>query len=245
MIARWNRHYSAKIETERSRTPDFKDKIPKLFWRGGDSGLNVPLWKHYSKAKWLLMQVAPLEEGKHDDRGVDQMATDQRNETNWFRWPRLGLCILSNQVPALIDAKITNSHYPHLAELYRNADIMAPHRIPIEEQLAFKYVIHIDGSSTSDRLHWMLKSKSLVFIQETPIKVWAHRGLVAYKHYIPVQEDLSNLVDQILWAEQHSEKAAEIVEAANDFASLWMNFDAVAYYFHTALHSYATTVWEG
>ena len=40
---------------------------------------------------------------------------------------------------------------------------------------------------------------------------------------------MSNLVDQILWAEQHSEKAAEIVEAANDFASLWMNFDAVGY----------------
>lgn len=229
MIAGWNRKYLAKIQSAQWNTPDFSDKIPQLFWRGGDSGMQFPSWDKLTKEMWM------------NDFQSNTMA-EQRNETNWFLWPRVRLCLLSTLVPSLVDAKITNSHFPSLNEIYLNAKITA-HRIPIEDQLQHKYAIHIDGSGASDRLYWMLKSKSLVFIQETPIKIWVHRGLIPYQHYIPVKEDLSDLIDQILWAEGHPEESAAIVEAADHFASMWMNFDAVVYYFYQALKQYST-VWQ-
>eukprot|EP00397_Hematodinium_sp_SG-2012_P054142 GEMP01065093.1.p1 GENE.GEMP01065093.1~~GEMP01065093.1.p1 ORF type:complete len:278 (+),score=45.52 GEMP01065093.1:299-1132(+) len=240
MLAGWNRKYTTQIQTARENTPEFRDKIPKLFWRGGDSGMQYPSWKYMTKEKWAYHSSDGLNPERPEH---SELLAQVRNESNWFLWPRVRLCQLSTLVPSMIDAKITNSGFPHLSQLYRDANITATGRIPIEAQLGYRYAIHIDGSATSDRLYWMLKSKSLVFIQETPLKVWAHRGLLPYHHYVPVREDLSDLVDKIQWAEAHPLEAAAIVEAADEFASMWMNYDAVLYYFHAALKQYST-VWR-
>jgi glycosyltransferase involved in cell wall biosynthesis len=45
-----------------------------------------------------------------------------------------------------------------------------------------------------------------------------HRDLVAWKHYIPVKRDLSDLLDRVQWAFDHPEECDRMAEAAQAFA---------------------------
>ena len=54
---------------------------------------------------------------------------------------------------------------------------------------------------------------SLVFKQQATLYEFWETELVPFEHYIPVEEDLSNLVEMIEWALQNDDQAKKI--AAN------------------------------
>lgn len=58
---------------------------------------------------------------------------------------------------------------------------------------------------------------SLVFKQESDYYEHFYRQLVPWEHYVPVREDISDLVGQVEWAKGEEERAQEMVASAGQF----------------------------
>jgi len=61
----------------------------------------------------------------------------------------------------------------------------------------------------------------LLFHHVTPTKDWFHDLLVPWEHYVPVNEDLSDLKAKYDWAQKHPREAKNIAENGTRFAR-WM-----------------------
>jgi hypothetical protein len=55
---------------------------------------------------------------------------------------------------------------------------------------------------------------SVPIIPETTKAQWFFPVLEAWKHYVPVKSDLSDLPDKIKWLREHDEEAKEISKNA-------------------------------
>ena len=91
-------------------------------------------------------------------------------------------------------------------------------KIPMNEQLKFKYNINIDGHSATNRFSYLLQSGSLIINVESKYVIgntrWYDHLLIPYKHYIPVKYDLSDLEEVILWCRLNDDKCKLIVQNA-------------------------------
>lgn len=88
----------------------------------------------------------------------------------------------------------------------------------IKAQLAYKYIISIEGNDVSSGLKWMLFSNSVVFSPPFTMSSWAMEDkLQPFIHYIPIRRDMSNVEDMIHWAESHPDEVKLISERSTLF----------------------------
>jgi len=100
-------------------------------------------------------------------------------------------------------------------------------RISLEEQSNYKYILHIDGHVTAFRLSAELSLFSVLLIVESEWNIWYSHLLKPYIHYIPVKNDLSDLIDQIKWCKLNDEKCEEIAKNALEFYNKYLSKDAI------------------
>ena len=95
-------------------------------------------------------------------------------------------------------------------------------------ELAKRYAVLIDiqGYGYSGRLKYLLWSHRPMLLVNRPHKEFFYDNLVAWEHYIPVKEDLSDLVEQTQWCLNNYEKAKEIAENAFQFCQKYLTRDA-------------------
>ena len=88
--------------------------------------------------------------------------------------------------------------------------------VPMEEQLKYKYIIHIDGHSAAYRLLKELNYGSVILKVESyeGYYMWFSSLLIPYKHYVPIKKDLSDLLERLKWCRTHDDKCKEIAENA-------------------------------
>ena len=111
--------------------------------------------------------------------------------------------------------------------------------ISIEEHLAYKYLVDVDGNScTYSRLYWILKSNSLCLKHLSNEEQWYYKGLEPYVHYIPFKEDFSDLEEKILWAKNHNDQVKKIILSANEFANQSLKHSDALFYFYKVLERY-------
>ncbi|REC47079.1 glycosyl transferase family 90 [Chryseobacterium pennipullorum] len=119
----------------------------------------------------------------------------------------------SEQYPDLIEAYNT---YVDQAVLGGKKDI--PY-ITLKDHTHYKYLIDIEGKGYSGRIKMLLFTKRLLFLQDRVWKSYYHFELEPYKHFIPVKNDLSDLMEQMRFAEQQGEEYYRtITQNAYDFA---------------------------
>jgi len=61
----------------------------------------------------------------------------------------------------------------------------------------------------TSRFPGLLRSGSVAF-KSTRFREWFHGILQPYQHYIPVNYNLTDLVEKVSWAHQHPEQARQI-----------------------------------
>ena len=82
---------------------------------------------------------------------------------------------------------------------------------------SFKYHIDVGGgggttwSGTVDKL----KMPGLLFHHQTVTKDYIHDDLQPWVHYVPVNSELSDVMEKLEWAESHQEEAKQIAENAS------------------------------
>lgn len=77
----------------------------------------------------------------------------------------------------------------------------------------------IDGTVSPYRMPFLLAGGSLVFKPESKYFEHFYEDLKPYVHYIPVEEDLSDLVDKIKWAQENDDEAKEIAKNGQSFVN--------------------------
>ena len=79
--------------------------------------------------------------------------------------------------------------------------------------IGYKYILDIDGNaSTWDATAWKLNSGSVIFKVDGPWIQWFYSDFLAYVHYIPIKDDMSDLQEKYRWCEEHPEECEKIVE---------------------------------
>lgn len=107
------------------------------------------------------------------------------------------------------------------------------------KSLAYKYLLDIDGNTCSfSRMAWILRSNSLLMKHRSNLVQWYYPRLHPYVHYLPINEDFSNLEEQFLWAEAHPQEAKQIAENGHKLAQQIFNSNAVLKSFEQALLQY-------
>ena len=100
--------------------------------------------------------------------------------------------------------------------------------IPISDHLYYKYLVSIDGWTAAwARVPWIMLSNSVLFKQGSNKIEWFYDALKPNVHYLPIAEDLSDLLSQMEYAKLHDEEMKKISDNATDFVRSFLSPDAI------------------
>ena len=90
----------------------------------------------------------------------------------------------------------------------------------------YAFLIDIEGKGYSGRLKHLLWSHRPLLLVDRPHKEYFFEYLKEWVHYIPVQRDLSDLVEKTKWCITHYDKALKIAENAYQFSKIHVTRNA-------------------
>jgi hypothetical protein len=92
--------------------------------------------------------------------------------------------------------------------------------LPMEQQLAFRYILEMDGGSSTWRFKNSLLGGFLVFKVDSGNTQFFFSSLQPFEHYVPVDAENfeEDLVKKIKWANEHPTDAKSIAAAGAQFA---------------------------
>ena len=176
----------------------WNEKVPTAVFRGGSTGCGVTINDNPRlKVAWMSSQ------GATDEDGIPFL---NAGITNWNLRPR----------------KLQNSKYLQTIEK-DSLPFGLVEKLTPQEQSRFKYIINLDGHVTAFRLSLELSMGSVILLADSPWKIWYRDMLNPYEHYVPVKEDLSDLIDQIKWCKQNDEQCKQIAKNARRFYDVYLS----------------------
>lgn len=90
----------------------------------------------------------------------------------------------------------------------------------------YSILIDIEGNGYSGRLKYLLWSHRPVIIIDRPHKEFFFKYLKEWEHYIPVKQDLSDLIEKTEWCLNNYDKAKIIAENAYQFSKTYLTREA-------------------
>ena len=98
----------------------------------------------------------------------------------------------------------------------------------IQDQLKYKYILDIDGhTNTWDGTVWKLYSGSVMLKVKGVWKQWYYDNMKEWIHYVPINNDFSDLNEKIEWCINNDNKCKIISENARQFVKNNLNFSTV------------------
>lgn len=204
----------------------------------------IPDWfalKEFEPDKSLVVQgnaLYPWESKSHllFFRGGDSGIWDLRR---WPDFPRPKLMKLSNEYPDLIDAKFSYLHHRQFHEYAHQQGFMGEW-ISMQETIQHKYLMDIDGNcAPTPRFPLLLHSNSVILKNMTDSMLWFYGTIKPYEHFIPVKENLSDLLTQLAWAKNHDEECQKISENARKLAAEVLSPESIYLYLYQLLCEYS------
>jgi hypothetical protein len=96
----------------------------------------------------------------------------------------------------------------------------------------YKYIICPEGFDVSSGLNWVLCSNSLAIVPPFHYEntIINSDYLKPYIHYVPIEENFSNLREILEWCMMNDEKCKEIIKNANDYSNKFLSEDFMINY---------------
>ena len=130
---------------------------------------------------------------------------------------------LSKEYPELLTAIDMNWNDENGIEVKEG--VKASRYVSIPDHANYKSLIDIQGRGWSGRLKLLMHLGRPVFIVKRPYLEFFFPYLEPYKHYIPVKEDLSDLIEQIEWLNNNPSTYDYIAQETKLFAQNFLNKD--------------------
>jgi hypothetical protein len=110
-------------------------------------------------------------------------------------------------------------------------NIYAPHSIDRQDMIGYKYILDIDGnSSTWDATAWKLNSGSVLFKTQSNWVQWFYPEFHPWTHYVPIADDFSNIQDQFRWCQSHPNECLHMIRRCKQlFQSVYRNTNVMQY----------------
>ncbi|MBN2478894.1 MAG: hypothetical protein JXA94_01570, partial [Parachlamydiales bacterium] len=142
---------------------------------------------------------------------------EEKNEIAFWRGAnrrksRYLLSMISQNNSGLLDAGICSDKEKNL-EIGKDIDCknLTKEFASVKDHFKYKYLPTIDGfMCTYSGYQWRLLSNSVAFKQESDEVQWFYSALKPYEHYVPIKDDMSDVIDQINWAIKNDDKCKKI-----------------------------------
>lgn len=178
---------------------NWDSKIPIAVFRGGTTGCGTTIETN-PRLKIASMASKQNPDDIYLNAGI----------TNWNLRPR----------------KIQGQKYLQTIDIKSLGFNLVPKMSP-QEQSNYKYIVNIPGHVAAFRLSVELNMGCVILLVDSPWKLWYSHLLVPYKHYVPVKQDLSDLIFQIKWCREHDQKCQDIVKNAQEFFDTYLQKNAI------------------
>ena len=103
------------------------------------------------------------------------------------------------------------------------------------KQAEYKYLVNVDGHVSAFRLSIEMSMGCCILLADSKYKLWFRDMLKPMIHYVPVKEDLSDLVDQIKWCRNNDKKCEKIAINARKFYLKYLQKDGILDYLQKLL----------
>lgn len=91
-------------------------------------------------------------------------------------------------------------------------------KMPIGEQLKFKYVLALEGNDVATNLKWIMSSNSIAVMPRPTCETWFMEGkLIPDYHYIEIRSDFSDLEKKTQYYTLNRDKAKDIIKHAHQY----------------------------
>jgi hypothetical protein len=100
-------------------------------------------------------------------------------------------------------------------------------RLSLQDQSQYKYLLTLEGHVAAYRLSYELSSGSVILLAASQWQMWYYPFMKAYEHYVPVKEDLSDLLSQIEWCKANDGKCARIANNARAFYNKYLGTEGI------------------
>jgi hypothetical protein len=189
----------------------WNEKRPIAVFRGGSTGCGVTINTNVRLKAAYLSSLQPVDEKGEIllDLGI----------TNWNLRPR----------------KLKGEKYLQTIDIKSLPFGLAKYMSP-QEQNQYKYLLNLDGHVSAYRLSLELTTGSCVLLPASKYKLWYRDMLKPYVHYVPVNEDLSNLVDIVKWCKKNDNKCQEIAKNAQEFAKKYLTKNGILDYLQKLIY---------
>jgi len=238
----------------RAVLPDIEILVNLGDWpliKQGDKALPMVSWCGSRDTADITLPTYELTEASIECMGrqsLDVLASLAKNNVPWkdktekIFWrgrdsnrARLELVKMSKEYPEYINASLTAFFFFREEEAKLGK---SPH-VPFYDFFDYKYQLCIDGTVAAYRLPYLLAGGGAVFKTESKYFEHFYQDLLPWVHYIPVKEDLSDLIERVQWARENDDQVAEISRNARDFVMQNLLPDHVLCYYATFISNWA------
>lgn len=191
----------------------------------------ISMLREMKNYPWENKSAQAFWRGGSHDKGYDAKSFKKR--------PRIAISLLSKKYPNLIEAGINKTEHMQFLEVIEKEGLIKPFAT-VTNHLKYKYLPVLDGyMCTYPGYQWRLLSNSVCFKQKSKEVQWFYSALQPYEHYIPVENDMSDLVEKLNWAKSSDEICKQISKNATDFVLKNLMLEDVYLYLNKALLSYS------
>ncbi|KAK5847677.1 hypothetical protein PBY51_016785 [Eleginops maclovinus] len=218
-----------------SKTADYQDIMYPAwtFWEGGPA-----VWPIYPTGlgRWDLMR---------DDlqKAAAQWPWNKKESKGFFRGSRTSaerdpLILLSREAPELVDAEYTKNQ---AWKSERDTLGQPPAKeIPLVDHCKYKYLFNFRGVAASFRFKHLFLCGSLVFHVGDEWQEFFYPQLRPWVHYIPVQQDLSDVRELLQFVKENDDIAQEIATRGKVFILEHLRMKDVSCYWERLLTDFSS-----
>jgi hypothetical protein len=95
-------------------------------------------------------------------------------------------------------------------------------KLNLQDQSKYKYILTLEGHVAAYRLSYELSTESVILLAGSKWKMWYYNFLKPLIHYVPVAEDLHDLIEQIEWCRNHDKECEQIALNAKKFYDTYL-----------------------
>jgi hypothetical protein len=113
----------------------------------------------------------------------------------------------------------------NIGQVNRDANLQfLVNRMTIQEHLAYKYILCLEGNDVASNLKWVMSSNSLAVMPKPKYETWFMEGtLIPNFHYIEIKDDYTDLEEKLVYYNSHIDEALKILENAHQYVNQFKN----------------------
>lgn len=211
---------------------------------------DVQRWSKYSRyprsRTWSRRNAIPVFRGKGWGNGFQKFITaseaDATDASDHHQ--RYALVYFSTLHPDLVDARLTSRSRVRgeWAQKWDQNATNGLHRLlpfdPIPERKYYaEYQVHLvlGGKGAAFRLARTLDQGIAVVLQDYLYEEWFTNLMIPFVHYIPLEQDLSNLNETLHWVRDNPSKVFEVAMNGKAFHEKYLSYERMAQIYHELL----------